>query len=414
MAIEPIIGGASRRGALTDRVGALQLPEYEPLIGTSVGAGERALERLSNAATSELLNLTYANTHRFPAPSWATEQLIAAASGHGPSYTAYRGDAEVRNQVAASVSSFLGVSIDPETELILTPGTQAALFCALTALVENGDRVVLPDPDYLSDERLIRLAGGTVDRVELEHGDGVGAIDPDEIVRQLSDDTSVILFSNPNNPTGAVYGRDVLEAIAAVACERDLVVIVDELYSRLVYDGREYVHLASLDGMKERTVTLLGPSKTESMSGFRLGVACGPARIVTAMEDILGLTVLRAPAYAQWALVPWLRDDHEFVAQRIEEYQKLRDMTVGAFSTLDFATLSVPAGTAYAFPSIAPLRRSDNEIAGALIEQAGVIVNPGYQFGRRGIGSFRICFAQEETVLESALQRIASVLETLA
>lgn len=413
MAIEPIIGGVSKRGALTERVSALQLPEYESLIGTSVGAAERALEQLTSVASGELLNLTYADTHRFPAPSWAIEQLIEASSGRGPSYTAYRGDGEVRRHVAASVSSFLGVGIDHETELILTPGTQAGLFCALTALVELGDRVVLPDPDYLSDERLIRLAGGTADRIELERADGAAVVDIDEIVQQLSADTRVILFSNPNNPTGAVYGLEALEAIATVARERDLIVIVDELYARLVYDGREFVHLASLDGMKERTLTLLGPSKTESMSGFRLGVACGPASIITAMEDILGLTVLRAPAYAQWALVPWLRDDQAFVDQRIADYQRLRDMTIEAFSALEYASLSIPAGTAYAFPSVAPLNRGDNEIAGALIDHAGVIVNPGYQFGRRGIGSFRICFAQEESAWESALGRIAEALDTL-
>jgi aspartate/methionine/tyrosine aminotransferase len=166
--------------------------------------------------------------------------------------------------------------------------------------------------------------------------------------------------------------------------------------------------------MRERTVTLLGPSKTESMSGFRLGVAVGPAAIVTAMEDVLGLTVLRAPAYAQWALVPWLRDDHEFVAARIIEYQALRDATMQAFAALEFAELDLPGGTAYAFPSVAALGRTDQEIAAALVEDAGLIVNPGYQFGRRGVGSFRICFAQDEAVWADALARISTSLRRLA
>jgi aspartate/methionine/tyrosine aminotransferase len=409
MAIDPIDPTRT-----APRIARVQLPEYRPLLGMSVGEGERELERLTRGAGRPLLNLTYADTHRFPAPPWAIEQLVEAAAGRGPSYTAYRGDGEVRAAVAGSVGAFLGFEVDPERELILTPGSQAALSTALLALVEEGDRVVLPDPDYISSERLVRLAGGAVNRISLLHAGASGRLDPEEVAAAVGRDTRAILFSNPNNPTGAVYDLATLEAVAEIARERDLFVIADELYSRLVYDGREFVHIAALEGMRERTITLLGPSKTESMSGFRLGVAVGPAATVTAMEDLLGLTVLRAPAYAQWALVPWLRDDQSFVAERIQEYQALRDATVSAFKPLDFAELDLPGGTAYAFPSVAALGISDQDVAAALIEEAGVIVNPGYQFGRRGIGSFRICFAQEEAVWDDALSRISTTLRGLA
>lgn len=402
MAVDPI--------TVASRIHDLQLPAYQSLIGTSVGAGERALEQLTKDAPGPLLNLTYADTHRFPAPPWAIEAMVRAAGGAGPSYTAYRGEADVRTAVAASLSVFLGFDVDPETELILTPGTQAGLFTALTALVDTGDHVVLPDPDYLSSERLVGLAQGRVTRVPFTDGE----LDLDELASLAGDGTRMLLFSNPNNPIGAVHGRVTLDAIAALARDRDLVVIADELYSRLVYDDREFVHLAALEGMRERTVTLLGPSKTESMSGFRLGVAVGPAPIISAMEDVLGLTVLRAPAYAQWALLPWLRDDGPFVEHRIREYEALRDRTVETFADLEFAELRVPEGTAYAFPSVAALGRSDTEIAAALVRDAGVIVNPGFQFGRRGVGSFRICFAQDEAVWEDALARIAETLTRIA
>jgi aspartate/methionine/tyrosine aminotransferase len=411
MSADPVDLANELQYVAPERISRLRLPEYAPLIGESVGEAERAFETLTKQPG--LLNLTYADTHRFPPPEWALEAITHAAGGHGPTYTPYRGDPDVLEQVATSVAAFMGVQVDPERQLIVTPGTQAGLFTALTALLNDGDRVALIDPDYLSTERLIRFGGGFADRVALRHGGDGAFADPDELAAQIGPRTRCIVFSNPNNPTGAVYSRDAIEAIAEVVRERNLFVIADELYSRLVYDNREFVHIASLEGMADRTITLLGPSKTESLSGFRIGVAQAPADVINAMEDVLGSTVLRAPAYAQWALVPWLRDDHDFVAQRIGEYEVLRDRTVAAFADLEFATLESPAGTAYAFPSVAELQLPDQEIAAALARDAGVIINPGFQFGHKGLGAFRICFAQEEAIWDEALQRIIATLRTL-
>jgi aspartate/methionine/tyrosine aminotransferase len=390
----------------------LQLPEYADAVGLAIGAAERELASRARATGRKLLDLTYADTHRFPPPDWALEALVHAAGGAGPTYTPYRGDATVLAEVASSVARFLGVPVDPERELILTPGTQAGLFAALAALVDVGTAVVLPDPDYITSERLIRFLGGQPVRTPLRHLPDGAHLDLDQLAEQIDEDARCILLSNPNNPTGAVHTGEVLVGIAELALRHDLFVIVDQLYSRLVYDGRRFVHFAALEGMKERTVTLLGPSKTESMSGFRIGVACGPPDVITAMEDVIGATVLRAPAYAQWMLVPWLRDDHDFVADRIRDYQALRDRTVAAFDDVDFIDLQAPHGTAYAFPSVRALGRSDQEVAACLID-AGMVVNPGYQFGTGGLGSFRICFAQDEHVWEDALSRIVQTLDSL-
>lgn len=396
----------------TAGIARLQLPEYTDAIGISVGAAERDLAARARAVGRKLLDLTYADTHRFPPPEWALEALVSAARGGGPTYTPYRGDANVLRELAPSVSRFLGMEVDPERELIATPGTQAGLFAALASLVEVGSTVVLPDPDYITSERLIRFVGGHPARTRLRHLPDGAQLDLDELAAQIGDTTRCILLSNPNNPTGAVHAPETLEAVAELALRHDLFVIVDQLYSRLVYDGRRFVHLASLPGMKERTVTLLGPSKTESMSGFRLGIACGPADVITAMEDVIGATVLRAPAYAQWMLVPWLRDDHEFVANRTREYQALRDRTVAAFADVDFIDLQTPHGTAYAFPSVSAVGASDQEVAACLLD-AGMVVNPGYQFGPAGLGSFRICFAQDEAVWENALPTMIEALARL-
>jgi aspartate/methionine/tyrosine aminotransferase len=379
----------------------------------SVVAAERALEAHSVALARPMLNLTYADTKRFPPPPWAIEAFTRAATGGGPTYTPYRGDAEVRRHVARSLTAFLGRPVDPERELILTPGSQAALFTVLAAMLESGDRVILGDPDYLAYERLITFLGGTVDRLTLHLESGSGTVDGDELRGLIGPETRCIVMSNPNNPTGAVLSVEAVELIAGVAREHGLVVVIDELYSRLVYDDRPYVHLGSLDGMGNCTVTVLGPSKTESLSGYRLGVAVASPETIDAMEDVLSVAALRAPAYAQWALVHWLADDAQFIADRVSDYQRLRDMTVERLGTSPALDVVVPGGTAYAFPSLTDPSPSDQDVALALMEHADVIINPGYQFGPSGRGSFRICFAQEEAAWEQALERIATTIEEL-
>jgi len=396
-----------------ERIRRLELPERHSSLGMTLRAAERELER--NAGRhAELLDLTYADTRRFPAPSWAIEAFTEAATSGGLSYTAYRGDREVRTMVAESLTSFMGISVDPDRNLILTPGTQAALYTALAAILEAGDKAVIADPDYLTNERLIRYFGAETIKLPLRWEDGERyTFDPDELEAAFLQRPKVFVFSNPNNPTGTVHDEATLRRIAELAIRYDVIVIADELYSRLVYDGRPYVHLAAIEGMKERTISLLGPSKTESMSGYRLGVAVAPATIVDRMEDVQSIAALRAPAYAQRTLCHWIRDDRELVAKRVEEYQVLRDMAVDAFSGTNFIQAIPSAGTSYIYPRLVGIDASDQEVALRLQNQAGVIINPGYQSGERGKGHLRICFAQDEKVFANALDRIVSTLRSM-
>jgi aspartate/methionine/tyrosine aminotransferase len=393
------------------RLRRLAVPERAPLTGCSLAEAERRYQIFAEG--EDLLNLTYADTKRFPAPSWAAEDFLAAARGGGEAYTPYRGDLGVREAVAPSVSAFLGVEVDPATELALTPGTQAGLFEALTTIVEEGDRVLLVDPDYLCNERILRFLGAEVDHVPLRYGAEGAALDLEHVEQGLRGGARLLVFSHPNNPTGAVYDAATVDRLAALLVEHDALALVDQLYARLVFDRAAFHHLVARPGMKERCVTLLGPSKTESMSGYRIGVLAAPSAIVDAVEDLQAVTAIRAPAYAQHTLVRWLRDDHEFVAQRIADYQALRDRTAQRLGALDFVELHRPQGTAYVFPRVLGLG-SDHEVAEALLAEARVIINPGFQFGPRGVGSFRLCFAQDEQVWDRALERIVGALERLA
>jgi len=395
-----------------DRIVRLWMPERKATLGESLRETEREFEETSSS--QNLLDLTYADTHRFPPADWVIEEFSAAATGGSMTYTPYRGDPSVRERVAESVSDFLGFPVDPERELILTPGTQAALFASLASYVDVGHRVLLPDPEYLSSERMLRFFGAEVEHVPIVWDeDSSPTLAFEAFEAALKRMSRLLLFSHPNNPSGAVYDEASLARIATLARENDVSVVVDELYSRLVYDGKPYLHLAALEGMRERTVTLLGPSKTESMSGYRVGVAVGPAQTIDRMEDVLGVAALRAPAYAQHTLKRWMVDDVEMVAKRISEYQALRDVTVERLSRSEALDVRVPAGTAYAFPKVLNRDASDQEIAKRLKLEAGVVVNPGYQFGPQCDGHFRVCFAQDEEVWSRTLDRIVEVLEAL-
>jgi aspartate/methionine/tyrosine aminotransferase len=394
-----------------DRIRRLALPERQPLLGQSLREAERDLENVQYGG--ELLDLTYANTHRFPPPPWVLPDFAAAAGGGGMTYTPYRGDERVRLALSESLSAFLGVDVDPYSELILTPGSQAALFVALSATV--GDSIALVDPDYMSDERILRFLGVRIHHIPLlwEDGNQAPTIDLESLEAAFREGVTTLVFSNPNNPTGMVLPPDVIRRIAELVRSFDVTVIVDELYSRLVYDDTPFAHLIAEEGMRERCITLLGPSKTESMSGYRVGVAVGPGELIDRMEDVLGATVLRAPAYAQHVLTRWLSDDHPFVAARVSDYQKLRDRTVAMLNASDLLRVRPAAGTAYMFPDASAVGCDEQTIAKALKAEAGLLVNPGYQFGPRGERHFRICFAQDETIWDQALERMLATLGSL-
>ncbi|HEX5569586.1 MAG TPA: aminotransferase class I/II-fold pyridoxal phosphate-dependent enzyme [Streptomyces sp.] len=380
-------------------------------------AGDRSLRHLERelgrvATPDQVWDLTGADTHVFPPPEYAIEEMTRAATGGGVTYTPYRGDPGVRHTVAANLASHLGVEVDSATELILTPGTQSGLFAALSALVDEDVTVVLPDPDYLLTERMVRYLRGRVTRVPMDFSHPAApTLDLEAVEDALREGARVFVFSNPNNPSGGVYDRSTLEGLARLLVEYDAHAIADELYCRLLYDGNGYVHLRDLPGMAERTITLFGPSKTESLSGYRLGVAVAPSALVDAMEDILCISAMRAPAYAQHVLTRWLVDDDKLIEDRNREYQALRDIAVEKLRAAG-VEVYVPQGTSYVFPKVSDGTPDDQRIATAL-RAAGVVINPGYQFGAKGAGHIRICIAQDRQRLSDALDTALTVIGDL-
>jgi aspartate/methionine/tyrosine aminotransferase len=251
-------------------------------------------------------------------------------------------------------------------------------------------------------------------RIPLDYTSETPTFDLDAVEALLPESPVLFMYSHPNNPTGAVFAPEVIQRLAELSLRGGFRVLADELYSRLVYDGAAFAHMLSIPGMEDRCITMLGPSKTESLSGYRLGVVVGPPDVMEAVEQTLAATSLRAPAYAQHLLTRWLVEDTDFVAERILELKALREMTLTALRTVPGLTMTAQGGTAYLFVNTSALGASDQEIAGALQREAGVIVSPGYQFGPAGVGNFRVCYARDETEWELALAKMVTCLTGLA
>lgn len=379
------------------------------------GARQADLQLLTVAAPKGFFfDTTHFDTVRFPPPDWALKAFTAAAQDGVLAYTSYRGNHDVLNSLADSLTGLTGVTFDPQSELIITTGTQGGLFATLSAVVDEGDRVLLMDPDYLFSERILRFLGAEIVSVPLIEGPATQP-DLEALERAIKQSQPrLLLFSHPNNPTGAVYSAEVIARIAELAVRHDLMVVVDELYCRLTYDGKPFAHLVAQPGMRERTITLFGPSKTESLTGYRIGVVAAPAAVMPAIEDVQSIMSLRAPAYSQQVLHSWIRDDGEWLAARLRQFDSLRQATAEAFRSLPWLKLFPQRGTAYMWPDVSALGESDSTIATALMRDAGVLVSPGYQFGERGKGHFRVCFARDMREWGPVLERMLSVLDRLA
>lgn len=400
----------------SSRLDAAALAGYAQRYGASVLDMDRDLAR--GSAPGDLIDLTHGDTRAFPPPPAAHGDVDAAIRANDEAYTPYRGSAAVRAGLADRVGVLLGRSVDPRRELIVTPGTQGGLFAALSSIVSPGDAVALPDPEYFMSERIVRYLGGDVARIAVTQtrASGVLSVDEQSLAAVRSRRPRALVLSHPNNPTGGVYSPRSLELLSALVKGEEMVAVIDELYCRLTYPPAALVHLGALEGMAERTVTLLGPSKTESMSGYRVAVAVAPPAAIDAMERVQSLASLRTAGYGQHALQHWMDGDGAWLAERVAQHQRLRDAVVGHLRSMPGVQVAVPAGSSYVFPQVAGWRGAtgdgevDDHVLALAFKEAGVLINPGYQFGPAGRSRFRVNFSQDERVLDRAFERMAEVL----
>ena len=346
----------------------------------------------------------------FDTPWHIREEGIYSLEKGRTFYTSNAGLKELKIEICRYINRRQGISYDPDHEVMVTVGGSEAIDLALRAMPNPGDQVLIPQPSYVSYVPCTILADGEPVVIELEEKDQF-KLTPQKLREKITPKSKILILPFPNNPTGAVMTREDLDEIAKIVEEYDLFVISDEIYSELTYE-QKHVSIASLPGMKERTVLINGFSKSYAMTGWRLGYACAPANILSQMLKIHQFAIMCAPTTSQYAAVSALRNGDGDVEMMRESYNQRRRYLMYAFKEMGLDCFE-PYGAFYTFPSIKRFGMSSDEFATRLLMEEKVAVVPGTAFGECGEGYLRISYAYSLDNLKEALGRIQRFIQRL-
>ena len=341
-------------------------------------------------------------------PDFATPWNLCEASIYsieqgGTSYTSNRGIQKLREMLAVWLQQHYQLSYDPYDEMIITTGVSEGLDIAIRAVTDPGDEVIIAEPCYVSYEPCVVLAGGVPVPVQCREKDHF-RLNPDDLLEAVTGKTKALIINFPNNPTGAVMGREHLSAIADIVADHDLLLISDEVYSELTYTGT-HVSAATLDGMWDRTITLNGFSKAYAMTGWRIGYLCAPKEICDAALKIHQYVMLCAPVMGQVAALEGLRRGEDEKDRMVQEYRVRRNLFVQGLNRIGLSC-HMPEGAFYAFPSVEKTGLSDLEFAEQLLRDEQVAVVPGSVLGKGGENHCRCAYAVSRKDLAEALRRM--------
>ena len=350
----------------------------------------------------------------FITPYHIRNAAIESLLGGETQYTPNKGLLPLRRAIAAYLSDRFSVSYDPEKEIMVTVGASEAIDLALRVCLRPGDEVILPDPGYVSYAPCVTFAGGTPVPVATK-AENEFRLTAQEVEAAITEKTRALIFPYPNNPTGAVMTREEMEKIARVAQKHDLLVIADEIYIELTYQG-EILSFASLPGMKERTVLINGFSKAFAMTGWRLGYACAPEEILYEMNKIHQYAIMCAPRQAQvaglQALKKNLENGYEDVNTMRRSYDRRRRVMLDAFRKMGLSCFE-PRGAFYCFPSVRETGLSSEEFCTRLLKEYKVVCVPGDAFGPSGAGHIRCCYATDLNRMLEAFKRMEQFIQSL-
>jgi len=346
----------------------------------------------------------------FVTPWHIREASIFALDRGATSYTANLGILELRQAIARYVQGSFGAAYNPDTEILVTVGVSEAFDLAIRVLVEPGDEVLYHEPCYVSYAPIVSMVHGKPVPVATRRENDF-RLTRRMLEEKVTDKTKVLLLNFPTNPTGAVLQRRDVKDIARFAIERDLVVVTDEIYSELTYEG-DRVSVASVPGMKERTVFLNGFSKTWAMTGFRVGFSCAPPELTEAMMKIHQYTMMCAPILSQKAALEALRNGSADLAGMRSEYLRRRNFICGSLNEMGLPC-HVPRGTFYAFPFVGRFGITSKEFALRLLDRQNVACVPGTAFGASGEGYLRCSYATDMEEIKEAMARMAVFVKSL-
>ncbi len=348
-------------------------------------------------------------------PDFITPWRIREASIYGvekgkTTYTSNWGLLELRELIADYTVEGAGVDYDPKSQILVTTGVSEGIDLAIRAIADPGDEILVVEPSYVSYKPCIIMAGGVPVPVSTSE-ENEFKVRREDLEKMITPRTTAIIMNYPNNPTGSIMTRKDLEEVADVAVEHDLMVLSDEVYDKLTYEGT-HASIASLNGMRDNTILLNGFSKAFAMTGWRLGYACGNPDVIEAMMKIHQYTMLCAPITAQLGAIEALKNGQADMQEMVKEYNRRRRVIVRGFNALGLNCFE-PKGAFYAFPSVKSTGLTSDEFAERLLYEHGVVVVPGNVFGEPGIGHLRCSYAASMENIKEALARMETFLDKI-
>lgn len=365
--------------------------------------GMETLGAQSSVPLEGVINMG-SGTPDFPTPSHILEAAQNALVQGYTKYAPWQGYPELREAISRKLAVENNVKYDPENEILVTTGTQEALAVTFLALLETGDEVIVPSPYYNEYTRWIALCGASLVAVPTQQQNNY-IVDPEDVKRRITSRTKMIALTTPNNPTGTVLPKDVLEDIAQIALKNNLVVLSDELYDRFVYEPFEHFSIASLPDMADRTIVVNGFSKTFAMTGFRIGYLAAPAPFIRGMLPIKHSLTICAPAVAQRAALAALTGPRDWWDQVFQRCVRRRKMWLETLDELELP-YGLPMGSYVFLVDVSPLGMTGDEFSRRLLTEERVLVGPGHAYGAEARFCVRVSLMVGEEELEEGLERI--------
>jgi aspartate/methionine/tyrosine aminotransferase len=387
----------------------MRLAERMSRLGTETAFEVLARAKALEAQGREIIHLEIGEPD-FDTPAHIKAAAVRALEEGWTHYTPAAGIPALREAIADYIRRTRGIPVGPE-HVVVVPGGKPIMFFAILALVEEGDEVIYPNPGFPIYESMIRFVGARPVPLRLRM-ENEFRVDVEELARLITPRTRMLILNSPANPTGGVLTREDLEAIAELCLKHDLVVLSDEIYSRILYEG-EHISIASFPGMLERTIILDGFSKTYAMTGWRLGYGVMPEPLAEAVTRLMINSNSCTAAFTQIAGIAALTGPQDNVDRMVAAFRERREVMVEGLNRLPGFRCLKPKGAFYAFPNIEGTGMSSRELAHYLLEEAGVAVLSGTAFGEYGEGFLRLSFANSIENIQKALERIEKALQRL-
>jgi aminotransferase len=348
----------------------------------------------------------------FTPPPHVLEAVKQALDQGCTHYTPTTGIPELREALAEKARHEYGLSYDPASEILVTVGGTQAIYTALQALINPRDEVLIPDPGFLCYQPAVCLAVGTPVFLPLLE-ENEFSMRTEDVISHITDKTRMLILNSPNNPTGAVYSHNDLAKIAKVAVERDLLVISDEVYEKITYDGARHYCFASFPNMRERTLVVGSFSKSYAMTGFRVGYVYGPKELVSSLILTHQYSVACVDGPAQYGATAALKGPQKQIKTMVAEFDRRRRFMHSRLNEISGFSCSLPKGAFYIFANIKDLKKPSEKVAEFLVNKAHVITVHGSAFGKHGEGYLRFSYATAYDKIEEALNRIEKVVKTM-